>query len=69
MADKQTALDAYVARVESVRRQAQALLAAVEDHFDLFAWDDVTWAHVGSLAHADEQLKEVLAFLNIKAGD
>lgn len=68
MADKQTALDAYVARVESVRWQAQALLAAAEDHFGTSP-DDVTWAHVGSLAHADEQLKEVLAFLNLKAGD
>jgi len=68
MADRQTALDAYVARVESIRRQAQALLDAAADHFGAMS-DDVTWAHVGSLGHADEQLKEVLAFLNIDAGD
>lgn len=68
MADRQTALDAYVARVESIRRQAQALLDAAADHFGTMP-DDVTWAHVGSLGHADEQLKEVLAFLNIDAGE
>lgn len=68
MADKQKALEAYVARVESVRRQMQALLTAAEDHFGTQP-DDITWAHVGSLAHADEQLKEVLSFLNIKTGD
>lgn len=68
MADKQTALYAYVARVESIRRQAQALLKAADDHFGS-APDEVTWAHVGSLGHADEQLEEVLAFLNIDAGE
>lgn len=68
MADKQTALDAYVARVESIRRQAQARLKAADDHFGS-APEEVTWAHVGSLGHADEQLKEVLAFLNIDAGE
>lgn len=68
MADRQTALDTYVARVESIRRQAQALLDAAGDHFGA-APDDVTWAHVGSLGHANEQLKEVLAFLNIAVGD
>lgn len=68
MADRQTALDAYVARVESIRRQAQALLDAAGDHFGT-APDDVTWTRVGSLGHVDEQLKEVLEFLNIKVGE
>lgn len=68
MADRQTALDAYVARVESIRRQAQALLDASADHFGTTP-DDVTWAHAGSLGHADERLKEVLAFLNIDVGE
>lgn len=68
MANKQTALDAYVARVESIRRQAQALLDAAADHFGTMP-EDVTWADAGGLGHADEQLKEVLAFLNIDAGE
>lgn len=68
MADRQTALDAYVARVESIRRQAQALLDASADHFGTTP-GDATWAHAGSLGHADERLKEVLAFLNIDAGE
>ncbi|UXX42044.1 hypothetical protein [Pseudomonas phage phiH2] len=68
MADRQAALDAYVARVESIRRQAQALLDASADHFGTTP-DDVTWAHAGSLGHADERLKEVLVFLNIEVGE
>lgn len=68
MADNQMALAAYVARTESIRRQAQALLDAAQDHFGT-APEDVTWADVGSLAHVDERLKELLTFLNIKLGE
>jgi hypothetical protein len=55
---KEDALAAFVSRKEEIDQMLARLQALSNDHF---GWtpDEITWAHVGSLAHYAELLKRI----------
>ena len=57
-AEKQTALDAFMARKLEIDRMLERLTALSDDHFDVGP-DEVHWGHVGTLAHYAELLKRI----------
>lgn len=56
--DKQTALDAFIARKAEIDSMLDRLKALSEQHFG-YAPDEINWGHVGALAHYAELLKRV----------
>ena len=56
--DKQTALDAFIARKAEIDTMLERLKALSEEHFG-YAPDDINWGHVGTLAHYAELLKQI----------
>ena len=56
--DKQTALDAFIARKAEIDSMLDRLKALSEEHFG-YAPDDINWGHVGTLAHYAELLKRI----------
>jgi hypothetical protein len=56
--DKQTALDAFLARKAEIDTMLDRLKALSNEHFG-YSPDDITWGHVGTLAHYAEQLKRI----------
>ena len=56
--DKQTALDAFIARKAEIDTMLDRLKALSEEHFG-YAPDDINWGHVGTLAHYAELLKRI----------
>ena len=56
--DKQTALDAFMARKAEIDTMLERLKALSDNHFDVSP-DDINWGHVGTLAHYAELLKRI----------
>ena len=59
-ASEAAALDAYVLRMEGIREQLETISNALTDRVSP---DDVTWGHVGDLAHVHSELADIVAFL------
>ena len=57
-AQKQTALEAFMARKLEIDTMLKRLMALSDEHFDVGP-DEVNWGHVGTLAHYAELLKRV----------
>ncbi len=55
---RRTALDAYIAKKIEIDTMLARLKALSDDHFGV-APDEVTWGHVGTLAHYAELLKRI----------
>ncbi|MGE3703396.1 MAG: hypothetical protein AB7G08_32380 [Hyphomicrobiaceae bacterium] len=53
-----TALDAFIARKAEIDARLDRLKALSDEHFG-YAPDDITWGHVGTLAHYAELLKRI----------
>lgn len=53
-----TAADAFIARKAEIDAMLARLVALSDDHFAV-APDEVTWGHVGTLAHYAELLKRI----------
>ncbi len=64
---KQTAETAYIARLASVVANVQALTDLVKKHSDRQAASPANWGFAGDLAHVDEQLADLVAFLKSDA--
>ena len=60
---KENAIDAFLARKAEIDTLLEKLTAKSAEHFDT-APSDITWANVGSLEHAADQLRELAKFLN-----
>jgi len=60
--NQEQALEAFIAAKAEIDTLLGQLQALSEDHF-LAAPDSVHWGHVGSLAHARDQLREIARFL------
>lgn len=58
MSRKTTALDAFIARKTEIDAMLARLQALSEEHFGVSP-DEVTWGHVGDLAHYAESLKQI----------
>ena len=56
--DKQTALDAFIARKAEIDTMLERLKALSDEHFG-YSPDDINWGHVGTLAHYAEQLRRI----------
>jgi hypothetical protein len=56
--DKQTALDAFMARKSEIDTMLDRLKALSNEHFG-YGPDDINWGHVGTLAHYAELLKRI----------
>jgi hypothetical protein len=56
--DKQTALDAFIARKAEIDTMLERLKVLSDDHFAVSP-DDINWGHVGTLAHYAELLKRI----------
>ena len=56
--EKQTALEAFIARKIEIDTMLKRLTALSNDHFDVGP-DEVHWGHVGTLAHYAELLKRI----------
>ena len=56
--DKQTALDAFIARKAEIDTMLERLKALSDEHFG-YSPDDINWGHVGTLAHYAELLKRI----------
>ena len=56
--DKETALDAFIARKAEIGTMLERLKALSDDHFGCSP-DDINWGHVGTLAHYAELLKRI----------
>jgi chaperonin cofactor prefoldin len=56
--DKQTALDAFIARKAEIDTMLERIKALSDEHFDVSP-DDINWGHVGALAHYAELLKRI----------
>ena len=56
--DKQTALNAFIARKAEIDAKLERLKALSEEHFG-YSPDDINWGHVGALAHYAELLKVI----------
>lgn len=56
--DKQTALDAFIARKSEIDTMLERLKVLSDNHFDVSP-DDIDWGHVGTLAHYAELLKRI----------
>ena len=57
-AQKQTALEAFMARKLEIDTMLKRLSALSDEHFDVGP-DEVNWGHVGTLAHYAELLKRI----------
>jgi hypothetical protein len=55
---RRTALDAYIAKKTEIDTMLARLTALSDDHFNV-APDEITWGHVGTLAHYAELLKRI----------
>jgi len=64
--NQEEALEAFIANKLEIDRLLERLQALSEDHFHAEP-DSVHWGHVGSLAHARDQLREIARFLGIEA--
>lgn len=58
MAQKQNALDAFLARKSEIDTALERLQALSNDHFNAHP-DEVNWGHVGDLGHYAELLKQI----------
>ena len=56
--DKQTALDAFIARKAEIDTMLERLKTLSDEHFG-YTPDDINWGHVGTLAHYAELLKRI----------
>lgn len=56
--DKQTALDAFIARKAEIDAMLERLKALSDEHFG-YSPDDINWGHVGTLAHYAELLRRI----------
>lgn len=56
--DNSKALEAFVARKYEIDELLERLQKLSDDHFN-YSPDDVTWAHVGTLAHYAGLLKQI----------
>jgi hypothetical protein len=56
--DKQTALDAFIARKAEIDTMLERLKALSDEHFG-YSPDEINWAHIGTLAHYAELLKRI----------
>jgi len=56
--DKQTALDAFIARKAEIDTMLERLRALSDEHFG-YSPDEINLAHVGPLAHYAELLKQI----------
>ena len=58
MANKQNALDAFLARKAEIDNALERLQALSDDHFNAHP-DEITWGHVGDPRHYAELLKQI----------
>ncbi|MCL6419437.1 hypothetical protein [Aestuariirhabdus haliotis] len=58
MAQKQNALDAFLARKSEIDTALERLQALSNDHFNAHP-DEINWGHVGDLGHYAELLKQI----------
>jgi hypothetical protein len=56
--DKQTALDAFIARKAEIDLMLERLKVLSDDHFGVSP-DDINWGHLGTLEHYAELLKRI----------
>lgn len=56
--DKQTALDAFIARKAEIDTMLGRLKGLSDEHFG-YSPDYINWGHVGTLAHYAELLKQI----------
>ena len=56
--DKQTALDAFIARKAEIDTMLDRLTALSDEHFGVSP-DDINWGHAGTLAHYAELLRQI----------
>ncbi len=56
--DKQTALDAFIARKAEIDTMLERLKTLSNEHFG-YSPEDINWGHVGTLAHYAELLKRI----------
>lgn len=56
--DKQTALDAFIARKAEIDTMLERIKTLSEEHFG-YAHDDINWGHVGTLDHYADLLKRI----------
>jgi hypothetical protein len=56
--DKQTALDAFIARKAEIDRMLERLRALSDEHFG-YRPDEINWVHIGTLAHYAELLRRI----------
>lgn len=56
--DKQTALDAFIARKAEIDTMLERIKTLSEEHFG-YAPDDINWGHVGTLDHYADLLKRI----------
>ena len=54
----ESAIAAFVARIEEARQLLAAISASLDDHLG-YSPDGINWGHVGSLRHVIAMLKEV----------
>lgn len=59
---KTLATDAFIATCKTFDERISALRKLADDHFGVDP-DAVNWGHVGVVAHANEELREILEFL------
>ena len=59
------ALKRFIHHIGEVDAKLKAILAKVEDHNNLEP-GQVNWGHVGDLAYVNEQLSNIMEFLEIK---
>ncbi len=57
--DKQTALDAFMARKSEIDAMLERLKALSDEYFGMSP-DDINWGHVGTLAHYADLLKRII---------
>jgi hypothetical protein len=60
MNNKQTALDAYLARTAAIHAKLELLQQLADDHFGHDP-DAINWGHVGDLGRVEARLDELLA--------
>jgi hypothetical protein len=59
---KETATDAFVARVNEIRELLGVIVEATENHFEVDP-ENVNWGHVGDAAHIASELRDLVAFI------
>jgi hypothetical protein len=57
-ANRQDALAAFLAHKAEIDAMLERLSALSDDHFG-YSPESITWAHVGTLAHHAERLKQI----------